>query len=133
VLARATAAFGIALVTLAFVRSPWIAGPVLFVAGAGMMLQNAGINTLVQTLVDEDKRGRVMSLYTLAYFGTTPVGALLGGAVARELGTHVAIGLGGAACVVVAVMFRAALPALREASRPLYVAKGLLPPPANPG
>lgn len=133
VLSRAAAAFGVALVTLAFVRSPWVAVPVLFVAGAGMMLQLAGTNTIVQSLVDEDKRGRVMSLYTLAFFGATPIGALVGGAIARQLGTHVAVGLGGAACVVVAVVFRAALPALRRASRDLYVSKGLLPPPAGHG
>jgi MFS family permease len=133
VLARAAAAFGVALLTLAFVRSPWVAMPVLFVAGAGMMLQLAGTNTIVQSLVDEDKRGRVMSLYTLAFFGATPVGALLSGAVARAFGTHVAIGLGGACCMVVAIVFRAGLPALRVASRPLYVAKGLLPPPDGPG
>ncbi len=133
VLARAAAAFGVALVTLAFVRSPWVAAPVLFLAGAGMMLQLAGTNTIVQTLVDEDKRGRVMSLYTLAFFGATPIGALIGGAMAKTLGTHVAIGVGGGACVIAAIVFRAALPALRTVSRPLYVAKGLLPPPAGPG
>lgn len=133
VLSLATGAFGGALVLLAFVRSPWLAAAVLFIAGLGMMVQNAGINTLVQSLVDEDKRGRVMSLYTLAYFGTTPVGAILSGAVAREVGTHVTIGLGGALCLLVAIGFRAALPRLRERSRSLYVAKGILPaPPAAP-
>lgn len=127
VLARATAAFGIALVALAFVRSPWLAAPILFVAGFGMMLQLAGVNTIVQSLVDEDKRGRVMSLYTLAFFGAAPIGALIGGTLARTLGTEVAIGAGGAACVMVAIVFRAALPGLRATSRALYIAKGLLP------
>ena len=127
VLARAAAAFGIALVALSLVRSPWLAAPILFVAGFGMMLQLAGVNTIVQSLVDEDKRGRVMSLYTLAFFGAAPIGALIGGTLARTLGTEVAIGAGGAACVIVALVFRAALPGLREASRALYIAKGLLP------
>ena len=133
VLARATAAFGVALITLAVVRSPWLAAPALVVAGCGMMLQLAGTNTIVQSLVDEDKRGRVMSLYTLAFFGAAPLGALLGGALAGQVGTHVAIGLGGGACMIIAVVFRAALPRLRAVSRPLYVAKGLLPPPDGPG
>ena len=132
VLARATAAFGVSLVALAFVRSPWAAVPVLFVAGAGMMLQLAGTNTIIQSLVDEDKRGRVMSLYTLAFFGAAPIGALIVGGVASLIGTHVAIGLGGGACCVAAIVFRAGLPQLRAVSRPLYVAKGLLPPLAEP-
>lgn len=127
VIGRAAAAFGVALVALAFVHTPWLAVPILFVAGSGMMLQLAGTNTVVQTLVDEDKRGRVMSYYTLAFFGAQPIGALLGGAVARRLGTHVAVGLGGGACLVAALGFRAALPWLRRVSQPLYRAKGLLP------
>lgn len=127
VIGRAAATFGLALIALAFVRSAWLAVPVLFVAGTGMMLQLAGTNTIVQTLVDEDKRGRVMSFYTLAFFGAAPIGALLGGAIARRLGTEVAIGLGGVACLAAALAFRAALPWLRRVSGPLYRAKGLLP------
>ncbi len=128
VIGRAAAVFGLALVALAFVRSPWLAAPILFVAGTGMMLLLAGTNTIIQSLVDEDKRGRVMSLYTLAFFGATPIGALVGGIVARRFGTEVAIGLGGGACIVAALAFRSMLPHLRAVSRPLYVEKGLLPP-----
>lgn len=94
-----------------------------------MMLQVAGTNTIVQALVDEDKRGRVMSLYTLAFFGAMPIGALVGGTLARRFGTEVAVGLGGGACLLAALGFTALLPWLRAVSRPLYVAKGLLPPP----
>ncbi|HVV86898.1 MAG TPA: MFS transporter, partial [Kofleriaceae bacterium] len=129
VLARAAAAFGAGLLALSFVRSPWLAAPIVMVVGAGMMLQMAGVNTIVQSLVDEDKRGRVMSLYALAFFGSQTVGALIAGAVASAVGPHVVVGVGGACCVLAAIVFRAALPALRTVSRPLYVAKGLLPPP----
>lgn len=132
VIGRAAAALGSALLALAFARSAWLAAPILFVAGAGMMLQVAGTNTVVQSLVEEDKRGRVMSLYTLAFFGATPIGALIGGTMARRFGTEVAIGLGGAACILAAIGFRVVLPRLREISRPLYAAKGLVPPPDAP-
>ncbi len=73
-----------------------------------MMLQTAASNTILQTLVDEDKRGRVMSLVAMAFFGTVPFGSLLAGVLAARIGAENTILVGGAVvCVAAAVFFRA--------------------------
>lgn len=119
--------FGGSLVLLAFVRSMTFALPLLMLAGFGMMLQMASSNTVLQTLVRDDMRGRVMSFYSMAFMGTAPIGSLVIGAVAGRYGAPAAIGVGGAACVVAAFTFGRRLPALREIVRPIYVRMGILP------
>src|SRR5690606_29041053 len=94
--------FGTSLVLFAFARSLVVALPLLVLTGFGMMAQMASSNTVLQTLVDDDKRGRVMSLYTMAFTGTAPLGSLLIGWVAARLGASTAIGIGGAVCVLAA-------------------------------
>jgi MFS family permease len=105
----------------------WLALPLLLVTGAGMMLQMASSNTILQTIVEEDKRGRVMSLFAMAYFGTLPFGSLLAGVLASRMGAENTILVGGAACVLAAGIFFRALPGLRRAVRPIYVRMGILP------
>jgi MFS family permease len=127
VIVIAATTFGTALVLFAFSRHVLVAVPLLALAGFGMMAQMASSNTVLQTVVDDDKRGRVMSFYTMAFMGTAPFGSLLMGAVATRIGAHWAIGLGGAACIVAALAFGRKLPVLREMVRPIYERLGVLP------
>jgi MFS family permease len=99
----------------------------LALAGFAMMVQMAASNTLLQTLVEEDKRGRVMSLYTLAFLGMVPLGSLLAGALASAVGAPAAVRLGAACCTAGGLLFAARLPALRALVRPIYVRMGILP------
>ena len=99
----------------------------MVVTGAGMMMQMAATNTLLQTLVDEDKRGRVMSFYAMAFFGTIPLGSLVAGGLAHRIGTPDTLLAGGAACALGALFFVRRLPELRRAAHPVYVRLGLLP------
>jgi len=127
VIVRAVTAFGLGLVALALVRSQWMAVAVLAVCGFGLMVHMASSNTILQTLVDHDKRGRVMSLYTVAFMGTTPIGSLLAGTLAARVGARWTTASGGILCLVGAALFARALPALREQVRPIYARLGIIP------
>ena len=119
--------FGTSLVLFSFARSVFMAVPLLALAGFGMMTQMASSNTVLQTLVDDDKRGRVMSLYTMAFTGTAPLGSLLIGWVATRTGAPAAIGIGGGITVAAALLFGHRLPVLRGIVRPIYARMGILP------
>jgi MFS family permease len=121
------AVFGLGLVAFSRAQVLWLAMPLLFLAGTGMMLQTAASNTIIQTIVDEDKRGRVMSLLGMSLFGTVPVGSLIAGALATRIGAENTILIGGAVCVVAAGLFLRVLPEVRRAMRPIYERMGILP------
>jgi MFS family permease len=104
-----------------------VAVPLLFVAGFGMMVLMASSNTILQTIVEDDKRGRVMSLYTMSFMGTLPIGCLLSGLIANHLGAPQTVRIGGALCILGALCFARGLPTLRAKVRPLYLQLGLLP------
>ena len=127
VIVRAVAAFALGLVALALAPSQWMAAAVLTVAGFGLMVHMASSNTILQTLVDHDKRGRVMSLYTVAFMGTAPIGSLLAGALAARVGARWTVASGGVLCLVGAALFARALPGLREQVRPIYARLGIIP------
>ncbi len=127
VIVWAVAAFGLGLETLALVRHEWMAVAVLAVTGFGLMVHMASSNTILQTLVEHDKRGRIMSLYAVAFMGTTPIGSLLAGALAARIGARWTVALGGALCLAGAALFARALPALREQVRPIYTRLGIIP------
>jgi MFS family permease len=127
VIAWSCCAFGASLVALAVARREWVACAVLAVSGFGMMAHLAASNTILQTLVDPDKRGRVMSLYAAAMLGTTPLGSLAAGTLAGRIGAPLTVAIGGAACLVAALLFARALPALRAEVRPIYVRLGIIP------
>ena len=91
------------------------------------MVQMAASNTVLQTIVDEDKRGRVMSFYTMAFMGTAPFGSLLAGTVAERIGVPHTLLFGGIGCILGALWFARSLPALRRDVRPIYVKIGILP------
>ncbi len=126
VITVAVLAFGIGLVAFSLSRTLWLSLVILPVVGAGFMMALAGTNTIVQTIVPEELRGRVMAFYTMAFLGTAPLGSLLGGVLADRLGESSAIMIGGIACVAGSVWFGMKLPGLRELVRPIYVERGIL-------
>jgi len=121
------AAFGVGLIAFSFTRVTWLALLLMMVTGLGFMVQMAASNTVLQTIVDEDKRGRVMSFYTMAFMGTAPFGSLLAGSVADRIGTPHTLLFGGIGCVLGALWFATSLPALRREVKPIYVKIGVLP------
>ncbi len=127
----AAMAFGAALAGFSLSRSLWASAALLFVAGLGMMVQMAASNTILQTIVDEDKRGRVMSFYSMAFFGAAPIGSLFAGGLANAIGAPRTILIGGVACVAGGLLFLRMLPALRRLVKPIYVRLGILPPVAE--
>jgi MFS family permease len=120
-------AFGAGLIAFSFSRVLWISLLLMVVTGLGFMVQMAVSNTVLQTIVDEDKRGRVMSFYTMAFMGTAPFGSLLAGSVAERIGAPHTLMLGGLGCILGAIWFANSLPALRRDIRPIYVRIGILP------
>ena len=126
VIAKATLGLGLALMALRFVPSVWLAAPALFVTGLSWMVQMGSTNTIIQTVVDTDKLGRVMSLYAMAFFGGMPVGALIEGWVADQVGPMNTFLLAGAAVCAAGLLYWRALPGIRAASRPLYIRLGLI-------
>jgi MFS family permease len=127
VVAISAALFGLGLVAFSRAHALWLAMPMLLVAGTGMMVQTAASNTIIQTIVDEDKRGRVMSLLVMSLFGTVPIGSLIAGALATRIGAENTILLGGTICALAALLFLRALPGVRRAVRPIYERMGILP------
>jgi MFS family permease len=119
--------FGAALIFTGLSRFLWLSLASLAVAGFGMMVQMASSNTVLQTIVDDDKRGRVMSLYSMAFTGVSPLGSLLVGGIASGLGAPFAIALSGVSCLVVSAVFARRLPVLRAAVVPIYTRLGILP------
>ncbi|MEJ2718558.1 MAG: MFS transporter [Deltaproteobacteria bacterium] len=119
--------FGVGLVAFALSRSFFLSLLLAAAVGFGQMAQLATSNTLLQTMVDDDRRGRVMSFYTVAFLGMAPLGSLLAGSLAGVIGAPWTVFIGGAACLAGAVVFARRLPQLREKARPVYVTKGILP------
>jgi MFS family permease len=119
--------FGVGLMVFALSRVLWASVALMAVAGAGMMVQMAASNTLLQTLVDEDKRGRVMSFYTMCFFGMAPFGSLAAGWLGARIGAPQTVLWGGVATVLAAVWFARRLPEIRRQARPVYVRLGILP------
>jgi MFS family permease len=97
------------------------------VTGFGMLQFAAASNTVIQTIVDEDKRGRVMSYYMMAYMGASPFGSLLAGSLAPMIGAPGTVLLCGLGCVAGAAWFWLQLPKLRPVIRPIYQQLGILP------
>lgn len=109
----AAGVFGLGLVALSFSRIFWVSMLLMIIVGLGMMVQMASSNTIIQTIVDDDKRGRVMSFYTMAFMGTAPFGSLLAGSLAKTFGTTNTILVGGIFCLAGAFLFGRKLSAHR--------------------
>jgi MFS family permease len=127
IIASASALFGFGVVVFSFSGVLWFSMLVIFVAGFAMMVQMAASNTVLQTIVEEDKRGRIMSFYTMAFMGMTPFGSLLAGSLAHAIGAPYTLAFGGVCCIIAALIFVRKLPSIREKIRPIYIKKGIIP------
>ncbi|MGD8440865.1 MAG: MFS transporter [Holophagae bacterium] len=131
VIAAAVAAAGVGLIGLSQSNVLWLSLALMPIIGAGVMIEIAASNTLLQTMVDDDMRGRVMAFYTMAFVGTMPFGSLVAGAFADRFGVPTTLLVGGVACIVGAAIFLARLPSLRRLVLPIYVRLGIIPEIAN--
>lgn len=127
----AAAMFGAGLILFGLSHWLWLSMLLMLIVGYGMMQGLAASNTVIQTLVPEDKRSRVMSYYTMAFVGMAPFGSLLAGGLAHYLGAPHTVILTGAACVLGSIWFSFELPAVREVMRPIYRQMGILPTEAS--
>ncbi len=127
VIAMTAAIFGVGLIGFSFSSLLWFSLLLMVVTGFGMMQTMAASNTVLQTIVDDDKRGRVMSFYSMAFQGVTPFGSLFAGMVASRIGAPYTLAIGGACCVAGAVWFHTKLPEIRQYIRPIYRQLGILP------
>jgi MFS family permease len=125
-IAVAMTVLGTGLIGFGLSRYVWLSMPLLVLVGFGFMVQLASSNTIIQTIVDDDKRGRVMSFYTMAFFGTAPFGALLAGSLATVIGAPRTVLLSGVILLAGAILFASRLPMLRKSTRPIYVRMGII-------
>jgi MFS family permease len=121
------AGFGASLIAFAASRQQWLSLLLLVVTGYCFMQQMASSNTILQTIVENKKRGRVMSFYAMSFQGVAPFGSLIAGAAASRIGSPYTLMIGGALCVLGAALFAIQLPALRQLIRPIYIQIGILP------
>jgi MFS family permease len=125
----AAAVFGVGLIGFGLSHTFWLSMFTVFIAGMGMMQGMAASNTIIQTLVSEDKRGRVMSYYTMAFVGMAPFGSLLAGSMASAVGAPLTVVVNGSVVMLGAAWFLTRLPALRRTVRPIYQEMGIIPLP----
>jgi MFS family permease len=121
--AASCAAFGVVLMLFSFSRALWLSCVLLVPVGFCMMIQMASSNTLIQSMVPDRLRGRVMSVYAMTFMGMAPLGALLAGSLAHTLGAPLTVGIGGLVSILGAAVFGLKLPALRPAAREMIVAQ----------
>lgn len=124
-LALTASTAGIALVVFSFAASLWVALPALVFVGMGMMLTAASTNTVLQSIVPDELRGRVASLYVMSFIGVAPVGALATGWIAERFGPPATLAGCGVLAVCAALAYASALPAIRREIRPLYEKIGI--------
>ena len=123
---RASAGFGVSLIAFSLSRRSWLSEALLVPVGFSMMVEMAASNTLIQAMVPDRLRGRVMAVYSMMFMGMAPFGALLAGALAERVGAPWTVASGGAACIAGALVFGWRLPRLREEGIQLIVAQEAL-------
>lgn len=123
----ASAVLGVALILFGLSQTLWLSLLLMVFVGFGLMQSAAVSNTIIQTLVPEDKRARVMSYFMMAFFGAAPFGSLMAGVLAHQIGAPLTIIMNGSFCVVGSVWFTLELSAIRAIMRPIYQQMGLLP------
>jgi len=121
--AACSASFGLFLILFGYSRIFWLSAVLLIPVGLFMMVQMAATNTLIQSMVPDRLRGRLMSLYSMMMMGMAPVGALLAGALSERLGAPLTVALGGMCSILGAMWFGTRLPAIRGEARRLIIAQ----------
>jgi len=117
--------FGVSLVLFSLSRRFWLSAILLIPVGASMMVQMASSNTLIQAMVPDSLRGRVMAVYSMMFMGMAPFGALFAGSLGERLGAPRTVAIGGLVCLAASGVFAAMLPSLRGEARHLIVAQGM--------
>ena len=117
---------GIGLSVMAFVTIPWVAAVLCLPIGFTIIAAVASINTLLQTLSGEDKRGRVMGYMAMAFTGMAPVGSMVLGAIEKWIGLQMIILLSGICCFIAALVFEYYRPLVRKHAHPVYIEKGII-------
>ena len=123
----ASAILGAALILFGLSNTLWLSLILMVFVGFGLMQCASGANTIIQSLVTDDKRARVMSYYTMAFFGAAPFGSLFAGALANRIGAPHTVIVTGAFCIAGSLWFTLELPKIRKIMRPIYRQMGLLP------
>jgi MFS family permease len=124
-IAWAPAVFGLGLIGMGLSSSLWLTLAIMPVVGFGMLVLMAATNTILQTIVDDDKRGRVMSFYSMAFMGTIPLGSLLAGLLVQFIGAPLTVISGGLCCIIGAAVFSTKRKNLRQLIHPIYDRKGI--------
>ncbi len=127
VIPMTAAGFGASLIAFSLSRYQWLSMLLLVVTGFCFMQQMAASNTILQTIVEDKKRGRVMSFYSMAFQGVAPFGSLIAGEAASRIGAPLTLAIGGAICIGGAAVFASQLPVLRRLVRPIYMKIGIIP------
>jgi MFS family permease len=122
--------FGTSLILFSLVRSFWIGVALLLPVGFTMMTQMAASNTLIQSMIPNSLRGRVMAVYSMMFMGMAPIGALLAGAMAGWLGATTTVAIGGGFCLLAGLVFLSQVENFREGARALVRAQQVVPAPA---
>jgi MFS family permease len=123
--AASAAAFGVSLVLFSLSHTFWLSALLLVPAGASMMVEMASSNTLIQSMVPDALRGRVMAVYSIMFMGMAPLGALIAGSAAERLGAPMTIAIGGVICAAASAVFAARMPAHRVEARRLIIAQSM--------
>lgn len=126
-IAASSALFGLAIIGFGFSTSFWLSLGLLLIAGFAMMTQMSASNTLVQAMVPDDLRGRVMSVYSMMFMGMAPIGALLAGAAANFIGPPATVAIGGMACILGSIVFSSRLSGLSAEGRQMILSLQMSP------
>lgn len=122
-IAWSAGAFGAGLIAFSLSREFWLSSALLIPIGFAVIVETAASNTMVQSMVPDALRGRVMSVYSMMFLGMAPFGSLLAGVLADRFGAPAAVASGGVACILGAILFARELPALRDSARELLIAQ----------
>ncbi|MCE5329852.1 MFS transporter [bacterium] len=126
IMALSTAIFGVTLVIFSFSKILWFSVVILIFVGFGMIMLISSVNTFLQTITNDEMRGRVMSYFTMAFIGMSPFGSLISGGVADAIGAPYTVMIGGVIVIICAVVFSIRLPVLRKLARPVFIKKGII-------
>jgi MFS family permease len=119
--------FSIGMIIFSFSSVLWASLIILLIIGFGFMVQMAASNTVLQTIVEDDKRGRVMSFYSMAFMGMTPLGSLAAGYLANNLGATTTLMISGLCCALASLFFAAKIPLLKSMARPMHDRINVMP------
>ena len=122
----AAAIFAVGIIGFSFSKNLWLSLGLIILPGFGVMVQMASVNIILQTIVDDDKRGRILSLHTMSFIGILPFGNLLTGIVAEHIGAPNTLRLSGILSIAVMLMFLRQLPEIRRLIEPIYIRKGII-------